>query len=139
MTEKLAKTVLDTNILVSGLFWPESLPARAMEAAFRDGLVLTSSKVTAEFEEVLRRPKFNRHLDLEIRLIYLSSLLDLLAPVTVVDVVRECRDPRDNMFLALALSGRANVIVTGDADLLCLHPWRGIAILSPADYLSLVG
>jgi uncharacterized protein len=50
--------------------------------------------------------------------------------------VRECRDPRDDMFLEVALNGRADLIVTGDADLLALHPWRDIAILSPAKFLK---
>ncbi len=50
--------------------------------------------------------------------------------------IDECRDPKDNMLLELALSGHADLIVTGDIDLLCLHPWRGIAILSPAAYLE---
>jgi uncharacterized protein len=112
------------------------MPARAMGAAFQAGLVLTSSAVIDEFEQVLRRPKFNRHRDLDIRLSYLESLLDLLTPITVIDLVEDCRDPNDNMFLALALNGKADVIVTGDDHLLCLHPWRGIAILSPADYLA---
>jgi uncharacterized protein len=57
-------------------------------------------------------------------------------PVDVVDIVTDCLDPKDNMFLALALSGKADMIVTGDIDLLSLHPWRGIAILRPADYLA---
>jgi uncharacterized protein len=50
--------------------------------------------------------------------------------------VTECRDPKDDKFLELALDGKAEVLVTGDSDLLCMHPWRGIAILSPADYLA---
>jgi len=46
-----------------------------------------------------------------------------------------CRDPKDDKFLELALNGRADAIITGDADLLALHPWREVAIVSPADYL----
>jgi len=57
--------------------------------------------------------------------------------VVVLESVTDCRDPDDNKFLELALSGKADLIITGDADLLSLHPWRGIAILSPADYLAL--
>jgi len=53
----------------------------------------------------------------------------------LAQVVRECRDPKDDKFLEVALNGRADVIVTGDADLLGMHPWREIAILSPVDYL----
>jgi predicted nucleic acid-binding protein len=43
------------------------------------------------------------------------------------------------MFLDLALNGQADLIVTGDQDLLCMPPWRGIAIVSPADYLAMTG
>jgi putative PIN family toxin of toxin-antitoxin system len=59
--------------------------------------------------------------------------------VTIVPqaaMVRECRDPKDDKFLELALDGQADLLVTGDEDLLALHPWRGIPILSPADYLA---
>jgi len=50
--------------------------------------------------------------------------------------IRACRDPRDDKFLEVAVHGRADAIVTGDADLLALHPFRGIAILTPAAYLE---
>ncbi len=46
-----------------------------------------------------------------------------------------CRDPKDDKFLEVALSGKADLILTGDADLLTLNPWRGIAVLTPAEYL----
>ena len=51
--------------------------------------------------------------------------------------IRACRDPKDDKFLEVAVHGSADVIVTGDSDLLDLHPFRGIAILTPADYLNL--
>ena len=63
--------------------------------------------------------------------------LDRFETVRVSEIVTDCRDPKDNKFLELALSGKADFIITGDDDLLNLHPWRGIAILSPADYLAL--
>jgi uncharacterized protein len=44
------------------------------------------------------------------------------------------RDPKEDRFLELAVDGRADAIVTGDRDLLVLHPFRGIAILTPAGY-----
>jgi len=49
--------------------------------------------------------------------------------------VCECRDSKDDKFLEVALNGRGELIITGDADPLDLHPWQGIAILSPAQYL----
>jgi len=50
--------------------------------------------------------------------------------------VRACRDPRDDKFLELAVHGRANFIVTGDQDLLALNQFRGVAILTPAEFLA---
>lgn len=58
---------------------------------------------------------------------FVSSVLPVIA----------CRDPRDDKFLSLAISGHAEILITGDADLLSMHPFRGITILSPADFLSL--
>jgi putative PIN family toxin of toxin-antitoxin system len=48
-----------------------------------------------------------------------------------------CRDPKDNQFLALTLACAADVLVSSDADLLVLHPWRGIPVLSPQEFLKL--
>ena len=52
--------------------------------------------------------------------------------------VDDCRDPKDNFLLALALDGRADYLVTGDADLLVLDPWRGVRIVTPVDFLVAV-
>jgi putative PIN family toxin of toxin-antitoxin system len=57
--------------------------------------------------------------------------------VPIVQLIRECRDPKDDKFLEVALNGRAEAIITGDADLLRMHPWREVEILSPIDYLRL--
>jgi predicted nucleic acid-binding protein len=56
--------------------------------------------------------------------------------VDVTERVAACRDPKDDKFLELAVSGRASCIVSGDKDLLALHPFRGIAILNPAAFLT---
>ena len=50
-----------------------------------------------------------------------------------------CRDPKDDQILELAVSGNADCIVTGDDDLLTLNPFRGIAIITPADFLRVSG
>jgi hypothetical protein len=56
--------------------------------------------------------------------------------VPIIHPIRECRDSKDDKFLEVALNGRAEVIVTGDQDLLKMNPWRGISICSPSDYLK---
>jgi predicted nucleic acid-binding protein len=53
-----------------------------------------------------------------------------------VQHVRASRDPKDDKFLEAAVNGRASVLVTGDRDLLDLNPFRGVAIVTPADYLT---
>ncbi|MFZ1426928.1 MAG: putative toxin-antitoxin system toxin component, PIN family [Geminicoccaceae bacterium] len=51
----------------------------------------------------------------------------------------DCRDAKDNKYLELALAAAADVIISGDTDLLVLHPWRGVRILRPAEYLAEAG
>jgi len=52
--------------------------------------------------------------------------------VQITERIVACRDPKDDKFLELAATGRADVIVSGDADLLALGPFRGILIVDPA-------
>ena len=66
---------------------------------------------------------------------FLDLFFESMEPVEITCEIHDCRDPKDNMLLELSLSGSADLILTGDRDLLTLHPWRGIAILSPASYL----
>jgi uncharacterized protein len=66
----------------------------------------------------------------------LLRLAPLVEIVEVVQQVHACRDPKDDGFLEAAVNGRADVVITGDKDLLALDPFRGIAILTPAAYLA---
>jgi len=54
----------------------------------------------------------------------------------VVQQIRECRNPNDDKFLEAAINGRAGIILSGDADLVHMHPFRGVSILTPGDYLQ---
>ena len=134
MTNDL-RSVIDTGVVVSALLLPRSLPRQAFDAAAR-GRLLMSEATTCELDEVLRRPKFNTYLSEEERLMFLVALLREAEMVEVVDVVTACRDPKDNKFLELAVSGHATHIITGDADLLVLHPFRGIAVVNPRSFLT---
>jgi putative PIN family toxin of toxin-antitoxin system len=132
------RTVLDTGVVVSAVLLPHSVPRQAFDAAAARGRLLVSHQTIAELDEVLRRPKFERYVSEQRRLEFLAALLREAEVVEVVDVVTDCRDPKDNQFLELALSGQADHIVTGDADLLVLHPFRGIDIVSPKSFLDIV-
>ena len=84
----------------------------------------------------LLSPKFDPYVSRERREALLVRLAPLVEIVEIVQEVRACRDPDDDQFLETAVNGRADVIVSGDADLLELHPFRGIAILKPTAYID---
>jgi putative PIN family toxin of toxin-antitoxin system len=89
-----------------------------------------------ELESVLFRPKFDRYLAVSERLAFFDNLRLTSEFIESVSPISACRDPKDDKFLALALTGQADFILTGDQDLLVLHPFRGIDILSPRQYLD---
>jgi putative PIN family toxin of toxin-antitoxin system len=130
------RVVVDTNVLISGLLLPQSVPARAVERAAGEDQLVATTATLRELMTVLLEPKFNRYVPRERREALLMRLAPLVEIVDVVQTVRACRDPRDDMFLEAAVNGRAEVIVTGDRDLLALHPFRGVAILPPTTYLT---
>jgi putative PIN family toxin of toxin-antitoxin system len=136
LTAKQSRIVLDTNVLVSAVLREGSVAAAAVKRAFALDIVLFSREAILELADVLQRAKFSRNRTLLERQQFLMEFAMAFEPIEVLHTVMDCRDAGDNMFLELALSARADIIVRGDADLLCLHPWRGIAILSPADYLA---
>ncbi len=87
-----------------------------------------SEATIAELDEMLRRPKFDKYVPEEKRLEFLAALVQAAELVKVTEVVTACRDAKDNKFLELAVSG--------DDDLLTLHPFRGIAVVTPQAFLA---
>lgn len=130
------RIVVDTNVLVSRLLLPDSVPAQAVRKARRKGRLLVSDVTMYELADVLSRRKLDRYVTVENRKQFLRELRRVAELVPTIQVVRECRDPDDDKILEVALNGRADLILTGDEDLLAMNPWRGIAILSPAEYLN---
>ena len=84
----------------------------------------------------MNRSRFDRYVVREVRQRLVGEYLKAATAVDIPFPIRACRDPRDDKFLEVAVHGRADAIVTGDSDLLALHPFRGIEILTPADYLA---
>lgn len=130
------RIVVDTNVLVSRLILPESISAQAVRRAVLESLLLFSDPTMNELADVLSRPKFDRYVPLADRKRFVSDLCDIAEFAPIIQLVRECRDPKDDKFLEVALNGRADRIITGDADLLELNLWREIEIVSPADYIE---
>ncbi|MEA5578328.1 putative toxin-antitoxin system toxin component, PIN family [Anabaena sp. UHCC 0451] len=130
------KIVIDTNCFVSRLLTPNSITAQAVRYAFDCHHILVSSETLAEIERVLSRKKFDNYVSLEERQKFILYLKNIAEMVDVVDHVQVCRDAKDDKFLSLAIAGNANLIITGDEDLLVLKFYQNIPILSPKDFLA---
>lgn len=122
MSEEM-RVVLDTNVLVSTVLLPESIPAQAIFLARRRGTVLASLETMEELKDVLTRPKFDRFVPLHLRKEFIAKFIDEAEAVDVTEQMQLCRDPKDDKFLSLAISGRATHIVSGDTDLRVLDSW----------------
>ncbi len=95
-----------------------------------------SLELLEELSDVLGRKKFDRFVSSEERDEFLESFVERTILVEIIDKVQECRDPKDDKILELALSGKAEYIVSGDQDLLVLHPFRGIKIVNAEEFLK---
>jgi putative PIN family toxin of toxin-antitoxin system len=135
MTNK-PRFVFDTNTVISALLNKNSTPRKAFDKAMEMGKILISIAIIDELNDVLGREKFNKYVSEEERIQFLIVLLQEAVFVEITEAVRECRDPRDDKFLELAINGSAGYIISGDKDLLSLHPFRGIAVVSPKDFLE---
>jgi putative PIN family toxin of toxin-antitoxin system len=131
----LQRIVVDTNALISRLLLPRSVPGNAVRKATNTGQVLISEATLAEVADVLARPKFAPYVTVQDRQQFIRLLGRVAEMVPITHSIRACRDPKDDKFLELAVNGGANVMVTGDKDLLALNPFRKIAIITPAQYL----
>jgi uncharacterized protein len=128
--------VFDTNIIVSALLFESSKPAQAFRYALKLGEMLLSLDVLEELNEVLGREKFDRYITREEREEFLETLVERSRWIEKITNVQVCRDPDDNKILALATSGGAQFIITGDQDLLILNPFQDIQILTAEEFLQ---
>jgi putative PIN family toxin of toxin-antitoxin system len=135
------RAVVDTNILVRSIIKPQGSVGPVLQRLRRREYTLLLSRATLdELVDVLHRPRLRVKYSLTdsglravIRLIVLRS--ELVRPNERAAV---CRDPKDDMFLEVAAAGNADVIVSGDEDLLILDPYAGIPIVSPGRFLAML-
>ena len=129
------KLVIDTNLWISRLLVPGGTAARAVDHGLSWGIPSMSEDTLMELSEVLARDKFDRYVSREDRRHFLRLLGGIVRMIPITQHIAACRDARDDKFLDVALNGEAHLIITGDQDLLELHPFHGIEILSPAEFL----
>lgn len=133
------RVVLDTNVLISRLLVAGSAPAKAFDLAITQHEVVCSTATMEELADVLSRRRFDRYVSVSDRVQFMRRLLQVLTMIEVITQIDECRDPKDDKFLALALDAGVDCIVSGDRDLLAMSPWREIKIVAPADFLGISG
>jgi putative PIN family toxin of toxin-antitoxin system len=127
------RLVVDTNVFVSAAFKELSWPGMVVRWVDKFGGLLKTPAIEQEVFEVLQRPRIadNTVPLFATRLRQIFSAAEL---VTITERITACRDPKDDKFLELAVNGRADLIVSGDADLLVLDTFRGIPIITPAAF-----
>ena len=128
--------VFDVSTLVGAAIRRDGVPELALRRALREDRIAVSEAVVAELLDVLDRPRLAPFLDPDLRAEVVSQLHAFAVFFAPAIQVADCRDSDDNKYLELALAAGADTIVSSDADLLVLHPWRGVRILRPADYLA---
>jgi len=133
------KFVFDTNTLLSAVISPDgkSTTAQAYHKALQHGVLLASEETFAELVDVLFRRKFDKYLSDETRFNFLSSFRKAALWIQIDNPVFDCRDPKDNKFLSLAVAADATLIITGDDDLLLLNPYKHIQILNSRQFCEL--
>ena len=128
--------VIDANVIISALLFKNSTPRQAFDKALDTGDVLLSLPVLFELDRILSLDKFDKYLEKNERITFLNTLVKEVEFTEISETICECRDPKDNKYLELAVSGEAKFIISGDRDLLVLNPFRSIHILTPKQFLS---
>jgi uncharacterized protein len=132
------RVVVDTNVLVSAALKQKSMPGMTALLVERRGGLLKSLATEQQLFEVIARPYFDALIDPDTRA-WLAKLMAAAELVTITERIAACRDPTDDKFLELAVNGHADLIVSGDADLLALNPFRDIPIVTPAVFVQGAG
>ncbi len=137
----MRRTTVDTNVFISALFW-KGIPDRVI-GIFKQqaALLVLSEDILAELERKLSSTKFAAR----VSAIGTSppdvvdafrSMAEIVSPADVPEDA--VRDPKDRMILACAVGGKADIIVSGDKDLVSLKVYQGISIVTPSDFLNTV-
>lgn len=129
MRDNKVRVVIDTNIWISFLIG-KTLSGLSEAIISGQVIVLFSNDLFSELIEVLNRPKFKKYFSASAIEELIALLHEKVELIEIINHFNDCRDPKDNFLLDLAVSGHANYLVTGDADLLILNPFHDVEIIS---------
>lgn len=128
--------VIDTNTLISAFLLANSTSRKAIDKAISKGIIAVSNETLNEFSDTFIRPKFDKYISLDLRLEIIEQFKFLSKLIKPKLAITACRDPKDNKFLEVAVSAKAMLIITGDEDLLVLHPFKNISIVTASTFLT---
>ncbi|MEB3338075.1 MAG: putative toxin-antitoxin system toxin component, PIN family [Leptolyngbyaceae bacterium] len=128
------RLVLDTNVLISAVLAPNSIPAKVLAWGEDNGVILYSSDTLEELLSILGQSKFSKYIDADDIEGLSIRIKATWFYVPIVKLVRLCRDAKDDKLIELALNGDASHLITGDTDLLVLHPIQNIAVINPRTF-----
>lgn len=129
------RVVVDTNVFISAALKENSPPETAVHLAAENHWLLKSAITERELFVTLDRPRLAPLIEAHFR-DWLHKLMTAAELVEITERIAACRDPKDDKFLELAVNGRADLIVSGDRDLLALSPFRGVPIVNPATFVQ---
>lgn len=135
MTSQKPRVILDTNLLISRALTPNSLIASAVRMIINHCDLLVSQATMDEYATGLNRIHNKGYIKQDEVLMLITAYKEVVEWIPIIEKVQACRDPKDDKFLELAVNGNAEYIVTGDNDLLVLHPFRKTQILSAKDFI----
>ncbi|MDP3912814.1 MAG: putative toxin-antitoxin system toxin component, PIN family [Bacteroidota bacterium] len=130
------RLILDTNILVSAFIFKSETANNVVRISANKHTLLFSESTFKELKSTLLKQKFAGVAELSTISNFLFNLVRIGEFIEPKIEITECRDPKDNKFLELAVAGNAACIVTGDNDLLVLDPFRNIRIITPKEFLD---
>ena len=134
----MIRAVVDTNVLIRALIKPEGTVGPVV-THLRNGdyVLLYADPLLEELAAKLALPRIRDKYQISDQDVETILALILLRGELVIPERRitACRDPKDDVVLEVAVSGHADFIVTGDRDLLVLHPFQGIPIVEPFKFL----
>ena len=127
------KCVNDTNVLISSAL-TKGAPFRIVEHLIKNNALIFSKETISELSSRITQPKFEKYVSAEDREAYVNNLI-LSADLVIIDnLIQGCRDRDDDKFLETAVKGDARFIISGDQDLLTMHQFEGIDIVTVQEF-----
>ena len=136
MKTELAYIVIDTNVLISAGLLPQSKTAQVLALAVEHFVIAQNKDTWHELETRIARPKFDRYFGDSGRLRHLAKIAQSIQRFEVSAAVSVSRDKTDDKLIELAIDSGASLIISGDPDLRVVKTFKGVEILSPAQFFE---